>query len=454
MHQHRPSQVTETNSAVTSIAMPDPLALPAAATSASASSSFDPSPRSPSLAADPFLSHLHTRLTSAERSFLLSDYHAASALCVDILHELITLTSAFSSPSPLSPPFHSCSSLCVCVPTFTLLVQSSIAQQQQAFSLSQLTSLVTLYYGIPGAEDAAWQRLPSVPFTVCLMWLLHSGHWQEGVKRSVHWLEARRRKAGGTGGSELQPTERCRDDEYLRVLELLVFYALLPMGEWGEAAMLVRRSEILSKEQKETWLRCIRQMQEQAEAAATAGGHLEERKETDEAEHTRHSSKTAAESSTTQSTTSQVSISPALFPSDRQADASFASSSSPSSSLPAPPPAAVVAVASTPAVRSLSAELSSQLLTLHGRVYLLLHSHSPQLAGWYQRAVLSVSVHHRLLLLILALLVLKRLHSWWRPLYAVPLQRLQQTAAWQFIASECSSLAALLLSTGFGRLLS
>ena len=429
--------------------MPDPLVLSATPSSAFASSSVDPTPRSPSLAADPFLSHLHTRLTSAERSFLLSDYHAASALCVDILHELITLTSAFSSPSPLSPPFHSCSSLCVCVPTFTLHVQSSIAQQQQAFSVSQLTSLVTLYYGSLGAEDAAWQRLPSAPFTVCLMWLLHSRQWQEGVKRSVQWLEARRRKPGGSAGSELQPTERCRDDEYLRVLELLVFYALLPMGEWGEAAMLVRRSEIVSKEQKETWLRCIRQMEEQSEAATTAGGHRGESKEAEE--HSRQSSKSAADSSSaTQATPSQPRISAPVFPSDQQVDSSVPSSPS---SQAAPPPAAV-AVTSAPAVRSVSSVLSSQLLTLHGRVYLMLHSHSPQLAGWYQRAVLFVSAHHRLLLLILALALLKRLHQYWRPLYSAPLQRLQQTAAWQLIASESSSLAALLFSTGFGRLLS
>ena len=78
------------------------------------------------------------------------------------------------------------------------------------------------------------------------------------MQQAVGWLEARKRD-----------NERVKDTEYVSLLELVVLYALCPLGEFSEAAMLVRRSERLGKERREAWLKTIRQMEEQQYGTAT-----------------------------------------------------------------------------------------------------------------------------------------------------------------------------------------
>ena len=221
-------------------------------TSVRSSLSFQSHFPSPSLSSDPFLSHLHTRLTSAERSYLLSDFSTALSSALDILHELVTLTSSFSSPSPLLPPAHSCSSDCVCQAAFVLALQAAVATGAR---WEAVAALVDEWYG-------AVERAPYGVVVVALMAGMGERRYAEVMRAAVAWLERRKKAAGGGGGGG----ERATDAEYGAVLELLVFHALVPQGEFSEAALLVRKSERLDKERKAAWVAAIRRMQDAAEA--------------------------------------------------------------------------------------------------------------------------------------------------------------------------------------------
>ena len=386
-----------------------------------------PSPSPPTLSSDPFLSHLHTRLTSAERCFLLSDFSTALSSSLDILHELVILTSSFTSPTPLLPPTHSCSSDCVCLPTFTLALQAASALSHP---FPSLTALADQWYG--GVE-----RLPCDALQLLVMAGMGERRWGEVVKAMVGWLERRKKGAVVGGGGD-----RVSDAEYVRVMELLVFHALLPMGEFSEAAMLVRRSERLERERKDVWVATIRRMEEamestenRREAAATTSRSDREQLQSSREEKRR------TEGPTQKQPQQQRQLAPSLLDDlhSEEDGQKLDSSLAPSAQL-------------LPSSSPLS-WLSSSLLSLHGRIFLALHAYSPQVATMYQRVIASLVRHHRAIALALLLVLLLRLRPLLVRLWQVPLNRLKQTAWWGWAASEADNLARLTLSTGFGRLL-
>ena len=398
--------------------MPDSLAMaPAARVSLSSSTSSSPPP----LSSDPFLAHLHTRLTSAERAFLLSDFSTSLSSSLDILHELVTLTSSHSSPTPLLPPTHSCPPDCPCLPTFTLALQAASSLSQP---FPHLLALARQWYG--GAE-----RLPCEALLVLAMAGLGERRWEEVVRVVVGWLE-RRKKRGGGGG-----WERVTDGEYAQVMELLVFHALLPMGEWGEAAMLVRRSERLDGDRREAWVAAIRRMEEamerkedsQATAAATTRSQREQLQAAGE-------EKRQADEPTQKQPRVAAALMDELHSGEevQQADPSLT-------------PAQLL-----PSSSSAQSSLSSLLQSLHGRIFLALHARSAQAAAVYQQVVASVLRHHRAIGLVLLLFLLLRLRPLLAQLWRAPIERLKRNAWWSWASSEADNLARLTLSTGFGRL--
>ena len=93
---------------------------------------------------DPFIKHLNERLTAAEDTFIRADFAAASKSAVDILHELIVLTSQPSSSKPLvTPQPHTCTNQCVCIATVILLWNCHARQKNTAAIISSMKE----YYG-------------------------------------------------------------------------------------------------------------------------------------------------------------------------------------------------------------------------------------------------------------------------------------------------------------------
>ena len=359
----------------------------------------------PSLSSDPFLSHLHSRLTEAEHAFLLADFHTAATQSQDILHALITLTSSFSSPAPLLPPTHSCTVDCVCAPAFLLLLQSTLQSTPASTASSTLTTLVSTYYQSP-------TRLPFDVLLAVSWWQVRSCQYELVVQQAVGWLEARKRD-----------NERVKDSEYVALLELVVLYALCPLGEYSEAAMLVRRSERLGKERREAWLKTVRQMEEQHLGTAT----------------TKTAQATAGASAATMP--SQQQLLPPIE--ERKEDEHVADGKASVSGQ------AAVAVVPFDAAPS---SFTALLFSLHTRLLLRLHALSPTLAWQYQQLLSALSLHRRVLVVCLVVLLLWRYRSAWSGTIERPLQRLQQSPVWSGLRAELGNLAQLALSSGFGRL--
>ena len=362
----------------------------------------------PSLSSDPFLSHLHDRLTDAEHAFLLADFHTAAAQSQDILHALITLTSSFSSPAPLLPPTHSCTADCVCTPAFLLLLQASLHSAPAASasaSAATVASLVSQYYQSPS-------RLPFDVLLPLSWWQVRGGQYEAVVQQAVGWLEARKRD-----------NERVKDSEYVALLELVVLYALCPLGEHAEAAMLVRRSERLGKERREAWLHTIRQMEEQHDTAAATP-------------RTAHPI-----TATTAAMPSQQQLLPPVD--ERKED-----------EQPADGKAALVGQSSDAIVSAETGPVSftALLASLHTRFLLRLHSLSPAAAWRYQQLLSTLSLHRRLLVVSLVVWLVWRYRDVWGGVIDRPLQRVQQSQAWSGLRAEFGNLAQLALSSGFGRL--
>ena len=356
----------------------------------------------PSLSSDPFLCHLHARLTEAEHAFLLADFHTAATQSQDILHALITLTSSFSSPAPLLPPTHSCTTDCVCTPAFLLLVQATLQSTPPADCTTSLNTLITTYYQSP-------TRLPYDALLAVSWWQVRAGQYEAVVQQAVGWLEARKRD-----------NERVKDSEYVALLELVVLYALCPLGEFSEAAMLVRRSERLGKERREAWLRTVRQLEEQQHGTAT----------------TRLPAATGPASMPSQQQ---------LLPAIEEKKENEQAASDPTDAIGQSSGAVVPSEA---APSSFAAVLAS----LHTRLLLRLHAMSPTAAWRYQQLLSALSLHHRLLMVCLVLLLVWRYRSVWSGAIERPLQQLQHTAVWSGLRAEVGNLAQLALSSGFGRL--
>ena len=356
----------------------------------------------PSLSSDPFLSHLHARLTDAEHAFLLADFHTAATQSQDILHALITLTSSFSSPAPLLPPTHSCTTDCVCTPAFLLLLQSTLQSTPPSTASTTVSSLITVYY-----QSAA--RLPFDVLLALSWWQVRAGQYETVVQQAVGWLEARKRD-----------NERVKDSEYVALLELVVLYALCPLGEYSEAAMLTRRSERLGKERREAWLKTVRQMEEQQLGTAITRTTL---------------------ATTTASMPSQQQLVPPIDErkEDEQPDDKLDGSDH-------QPSFAVVSSETQPS------PTTAFILSLHTRLLLRLHALSPAAAERYQQLLSTLSLHRRLLVVCMVVLFVWRYRSVWSGAIERPVKRLQQSSLWSGLQAELGNLAQLALSSGFGRL--
>jgi len=350
---------------------------------------------------------LHDRLTEAEHAFLLADFHKAAAQSQDILHALITLTSSFSSPAPLLPPTHSCTTDCVCTPTFLLLLQATLQSTPAAASTATVSTLVSTYYQSP-------TRLPFDVLLALSWWQVRCGQYEAVVQQAVGWLEARKRD-----------NERVKDSEYVTLLELVVLYALCPLGEFSEAAMLVRRSERLGKERREAWLRTIRQLEEQQLGTAP---------------------------NTTTRTTHPASASTAAMPSQQQLLPP--TDERKEDEQPVDGKAAVNCQSSAAVAPSETGSMTftALLLSLHTRLLLRLHALSPTAAWRYQQLLSTLSLHRRLLVVSLVVLFVWRYRSVWGGVIDRPLKRLQHSQAWSGLRAEFGNLAQLALSSGFGRL--
>ena len=193
---------------------------------------------------DPFIKHLNERLTTAEDVFIRADFSAASKSAVDILHELIVLTSQPSSSKPLvTPQPHTCTNQCVCIATVILLWNCHARQKNPAAIVSSMKE----YYG--AASNA--------PFSLFQQYIriLTQAHAEKLLVDEIDSYI----KTNLTALTTAQLTALTSD---------MVFRVLLPLNRIDEAQSYTYKWERLDKSQMRQWRKEIKSKSDSAKTAA------------------------------------------------------------------------------------------------------------------------------------------------------------------------------------------
>ena len=211
------------------------------------------------MSSDAFMSHLSSRLTTAEDCFLTGDIITADSSAVDILRDLVSLYSKGSRL--LTSSQHTCVSSCVCQPAMILHLQC-------CFELGR-----TEEYIREKVVEAFYESSQAMPYDVFHVWIqlqLAHARYEYACKQLIQYLDTHY----STTSAELfiayvtsPPAEvALANTRYLTLLSLLLFHCLVPLRAYDEAIDFLRKGkrklggnerekdERIDSELRESWI--------------------------------------------------------------------------------------------------------------------------------------------------------------------------------------------------------
>jgi Tfp pilus assembly major pilin PilA len=353
---------------------------------------------------DPFLDHLNIRLTCAERDYLLAQYPTVVASCVDILRDLIVLTSSHANATGklLAPSPHSCNYNCVCLATVILLIQC----YHSTAEYSEIDKLIREYYD-------SIENLNYNLFLLYINSLISQQQYDSAARYLVKYVEAHTK-------NESSPY-LLSNAEYNQLIELLIFHTLIPQGEYTYSIKFLQSTDNrINKAKRQQWIAIINKLKAELKN--------EQNKKVFSTETLGNNNNTDTKVETTANAANNVSTIQYI-----------------------PDPTVNTVESADSSSNSTLSKLRSHIDSLHLRLDGFLESLSPSLSRYYKYLVNFLKLHRASLvisLLIIGLLLLRRLIS----RYFSGSPRFSEHWLYLFFSRHLTNFIQLAFNSGFGRL--